>query len=1055
MSIKIDSNTNINMNNPKLSNTNTNPNQNSNSYENMNAKFNSNHNPTAKRIKPNPGLNIDSLSNIPKGFKKRKVQNSTHISPHISQNLQSSAFSRNGTTRTQADSIGYKSGIRSSTELRTSNDSFQNMNRAKTSYQNLNTTYASQNQNQTMHNMNMNMNNRSYGSRASSSPYMNRRAKPIISGNSSINGINTSNNNNTNISSPVSNVFKSYRCHKYHTDLDFNYLTNQKFFKDAVSCGKDRLSTTALRSTSPDKYNYESKRESEHNNRYNRTLNTMNSINNINNIHETSLHNDKSSHGILSEILDHQFSINSPSKLKLFQNEMDTIKNEEFKKGILNLASNPTSNANPTPTNKSIYMENPHENKLTVNLTYNGPNPYERFVDSIENVMTYLDPIYESLSLNERIEKFLECCDDPKRGVRLGSIVALYLILRKFQVEDGLKLLILEKTLTLTQNYESQEELFLVACLEIFTLFAPHELLLENLSLITMFITDFNFPRLQKASFNCLMMMEYDGIKTLVDLAGKDYQEYQRYILTNLANTPHIQKVIIMRALLNDVYSNNPEKRHASLAALNRMQDLVGETDALGKLAKFFNESKIEKIFLSSTIRTAGYEGEKILLHEIKNNKDFGVRVAIASVLAYRLPKHPKYLRIQLDNNDTYSLTKNLPGNFCTYYGKVSPYVFENNGEGDNIENNLDNQNQNQDPNNEAFLEVNTRDFLAALQRMLIMNYDHSNPKLIHTGNNFNLLENLSSTFKKLSKNSEIISKYSTYFDLGDNHDSDTELSRNQYSRNYTHKNNDRLLITDEVIKSLCTCLKDYSTAVRDTAAGTLGQIGLPEALIAVDHLVDSIKDEDVNVKSKAIWSIGRISAGCENSVIVSVVEALRSNMWKVKCTCLFALSMFGQRCARLALPLLVKLLKESAINKQAIAETIVKLGNEGESVLLKIMSAENDSNYKLKSSIAKSLGLANVTSSNIDFIVECLFKSANSNNALIRKSSIFSIRVLAEKSEERVTYLKRKNIIPFYYEKMLDKDATIQAVSGVIYVFYGYLYTKLFYFFNILIFVV
>ena len=66
-----------------------------------------------------------------------------------------------------------------------------------------------------------------------------------------------------------------------------------------------------------------------------------------------------------------------------------------------------------------------------------------------------------------------------------------------------------------------------------------------------------------------------------------------------------------------------------------------------------------------------------------------------------------------------------------------------------------------------------------------------------------------------------------------------------------------------------------------------------------------------------------------------------------------------------------------STINKQIIAETIIKLGIEGEGVLLDVMRSEIDSNYKLKSSIARSLALTNISSPNIDFVVECLYKHA------------------------------------------------------------------------------
>ena len=105
---------------------------------------------------------------------------------------------------------------------------------------------------------------------------------------------------------------------------------------------------------------------------------------------------------------------------------------------------------------------------------------------------------------------------------------------------------------------------------------------------------------------------------------------------------------------------------------------------------------------------------------------------------------------MKLDKNDTYSNTNNLPGSFCKYNGKIAPVIEMNNKqiedlldeeeEDDEIKNERNLQNLNED----EFLEVNTRDFLAALQRMLSMNYEHSNPQLVHNReNNYNTLDNI------------------------------------------------------------------------------------------------------------------------------------------------------------------------------------------------------------------------------------------------------------------------------------------------------------------------
>lgn len=110
------------------------------------------------------------------------------------------------------------------------------------------------------------------------------------------------------------------------------------------------------------------------------------------------------------------------------------------------------------------------------------------------------------------------------------------------------------------QSYEKQDEIFLLSCLEICSLFGPNEILIENFGVICMFLTDFNFPKLQLASFHCLMCTEYNGLSILIELASKDEQDYQKYILNQLIHTPHIQRIIVINAIFNELYSNDYKK---------------------------------------------------------------------------------------------------------------------------------------------------------------------------------------------------------------------------------------------------------------------------------------------------------------------------------------------------------------------------------------------------------------------------------------------------------------------------------------------------------------
>jgi len=168
-----------------------------------------------------------------------------------------------------------------------------------------------------------------------------------------------------------------------------------------------------------------------------------------------------------------------------------------------------------------------------------------------------------------------------------------------------------------------------------------------------------------------------------------------------------------------------------------------------------------------------------------------------------------------------------------------------------------------------------------------------------------------------------------------------------------------------------------------------------------------------VEVKSKIIWDIGRIAPAVDNSVIGEVALCIQNNMWKIKKATLYALSQFGNRCNKNIIPYLINLLKESPINKQLIAETIVRMGIEGENNLLLMMNSEPDSNYKLKCAVIRGYSFADITSPNIDFILESIFKLGNNEFPSVRKACIFTIHELASRANENITYLKKKNIIP------------------------------------------
>ena len=729
---------------------------------------------------------------------------------------------------------------------------------------------------------------------------------------------------------------------------------------------------------------------------------------------------------------------------------------------------NSSSSPNPLLSQSSSNNRLDEEQELYNYFYYNDVcEDNDLYLLALNDTLSILDNIFNELDLISKIKKLLELTNDESKNIRLGSLVCLYFLIKNNfnSLDEKIKINILTIIITLLQSYEKQDELFLLSCLEICTLFGPHEILLENFGVICMFLTDFNFPKLQLASFHCLMCTEFNGISILIELASKDEQDYQRYILNQLIHTPHIQRIIIINAIFNELYSSDYKKRNIALSAINRLNYLLNDEETLQKIVELFNEPKIDNKFIASILRNKS--AEKLLLNELKTNQNEDIRRAICSVLCYRFPKKIIPFNIKLDSNDKdiFSMNQNMPGSFFNYQGKICPVlvpctkniddILENEEIDYDVKKNHVNKILNMiNDTSEDWLEINQRDFLAALQRMIQIQYDHRKPQLILDDNNeFNFLDHLKLKSDKNNKEIDINSEIKEDNDENEiNQENQNEELNNLTQYNYIIKYNsilgiksdiskenesdlegidlDHEYISEDIIKALSKCLSDHSDNVRDSAATSLGIIGLPESSIAIDDLISHLKDKNVEVKSKIIWNIGRIAPAVDNSVIGEVALCIQSNMWKVRKATLYTLSQFGNRCNKNIIPYLINLLKESPINKQLIAETIVRMGIEGENNLLLLMNSEPDSNYKLKSAVINAYSFTDITSPNIDFILESIFKLGNNEFPAVRKACIFTIHELASRANENITYLKRKNIIPFYYDKLKDKDLNIQGYA-------------------------
>lgn len=366
--------------------------------------------------------------------------------------------------------------------------------------------------------------------------------------------------------------------------------------------------------------------------------------------------------------------------------------------------------------------DNPHllSNLVNIHLSFVGNNALKHYLSCLEESCNQLEILWDHIDCITKVENFLELTSSKnKKTVKVGALVALYLLIKnnlynENKLSNEIKGIVFDKALELILEYESHEELFLTACLEILSLFTrtkiinndnneeennskytcfnergdnqqdinfndyifPREIttLMSRINLISLFLTDFNYPILQKSSFNLLMNLNHPGISALIEIASKEYKDIQEYILKNLIETPYIQRNIIVKALVNDLFNEDINKRHISLAALNRMNEIIDDDEVLEILRKLAsNQNKIEKLFICSTLRSAGIKGERILIEELNKTNDFGLKVAIITSLSHRINIKKSYLKVKLhDKNENYGNYSSSNTIITSSYNKTS-----------------------------------------------------------------------------------------------------------------------------------------------------------------------------------------------------------------------------------------------------------------------------------------------------------------------------------------------------------------------------------------------
>ena len=747
---------------------------------------------------------------------------------------------------------------------------------------------------------------------------------------------------------------------------------------------------------------------------------------------------------ILENILDNKkkFNIYSPSQLKQMTEQIKIIETQKKLDNNLNLNKKNLYSIKEDEKNNIYLIESISKCLLQINKT---------------------NPKFMEMNLHNKILFIINFITNDDLKIKLGAVILEYFLLKNNfdQINFNIKIELLKNILNYLHNsYESQEELFLVSCLNILSLYnSSYEYLIDSISLIAMFLTDFDYPYLQRASFICLINLGKIGLETLINIAIKEeYQDYQKYILNSLIKTPFIQRVCLIKSLINEIKSNDINRRLQALSALNRFYDILDKNDFfLQDLSNIFSDDKYKNyfIYLASILRCSGKNGIYYLIENLEKSENSKKREIICKTLGYQI-NNPEYLEIILDNNDIKSNNFIEIGKLWKYYGDISPVLCDNNNlnknnfdedDLDSVENMYDININNNNENKNNFLLISTRDFLTCLQRLMKENLNWDDFDIINKNEKKNILDelNLSILYDKDNKND--IKKEEFKLKLIDSINQKINISIfkkyksiliNQDTIEDFQESNS---INKNIIKYLCYHLNDYSENVRFACSISLGLLAKNELDLTIKEITKVINiEKNISVLSSMLWALGKNLTPSYVEIIPILIKYIQSDIWKIKRCALFALAKFGSIASQ-ALPILIKLLLESPINKTIIAEVIISLGNEGENKLIDIIKKE-EKNIKLISCIIKSFSYINLNSNNIDIIIQYLCQQLYNNSSfIIRQNCLFSLRKLSNRLKQynncinisennKYIYLTEKNIIPLFYEKLKDKEFKIQKYA-------------------------
>ena len=119
------------------------------------------------------------------------------------------------------------------------------------------------------------------------------------------------------------------------------------------------------------------------------------------------------------------------------------------------------------------------------------------------------------------------------------------------------------------------------------------------------------------------------------------------------------------------------------------------------------------------------------------------------------------------------------------------------------------------------------------------------------------------------------------------------------------------------------------------------------------------------------------------------LVKLLKDNYWKVRTAVCITLGTLGSRYIETALDVLLECLRTGSINRTIVSETVIKMGSDGERILVEILKRMRVKDSKLICPIIASLELADITQPSADFVFEELLNCLQQGTIQVKKTTL------------------------------------------------------------------